>query len=161
MHNNSPVPAATRPSSRTAPVLDGLDLKILRHLKQDGRMPYAALGREIGLSTAATHERVRKLIDHGVIRRFTTVTDDAALDGEVHAIVRLATTSLQEGGLQRFVCEQPGIKRCLRITGEDCFLVELRVRRMHELEPLIEGLHAFGRSTTSIVVGDLKTASSD
>ena len=49
---------------------DDMDARIISALGADGRRSYADVGAEVGLSTAAVHERVKKLVDKGVIRRF-------------------------------------------------------------------------------------------
>jgi Lrp/AsnC family transcriptional regulator for asnA, asnC and gidA len=41
---------------------------IIRQLQDDGRRPYATIGRAVGLSEAAVRQRVQKLIDSGVVQ---------------------------------------------------------------------------------------------
>jgi DNA-binding Lrp family transcriptional regulator len=48
--------------------------ELFRHWA-DGRRSYAEVGAEVGLSTAAVHERVKKMLDKGVIRRFSISVD--------------------------------------------------------------------------------------
>jgi len=43
--------------------LDAIAWKILENLQRDARMPFAELGRKVGLSTPAVSERVRRLQD--------------------------------------------------------------------------------------------------
>ena len=50
---------------------DDMDARIISALGADGRRSYADVGAEVGLSTAAVHERVKKMLDKGVIRRFS------------------------------------------------------------------------------------------
>lgn len=47
--------------------LDGIDKKILRHLMKDARTPILEISRDIGISGAAIHQRLRKLEASGVI----------------------------------------------------------------------------------------------
>ena len=53
---------------------DGLDEKdriLVRALRANARASLVALAREIGLSRSATHDRVLKLEERGVIQRYT------------------------------------------------------------------------------------------
>lgn len=59
-------------------MIDDLDREIIRHLQADGRMPYSQLGQLIGLSDAATRQRVNRLTDRGVID-IVAVTDPVLL----------------------------------------------------------------------------------
>ena len=49
--------------------IDEMDARILSAMSSDSRRSYADVGNEVGLSTAAVHERVRKLVERGVIER--------------------------------------------------------------------------------------------
>ena len=42
--------------------IDGIDKKILRFLMQDARKPILEIARNIGISGAAIHQRLRKLL---------------------------------------------------------------------------------------------------
>lgn len=48
--------------------LDARSKAIIEQLQQDGRRSYAAIARAVGLSEAATRQRVQRLIDEGVVQ---------------------------------------------------------------------------------------------
>ena len=54
--------------------VDGTSRAIIRELQQDGRRPYASIGKAVGLSEAAVRQRVQKLVDNGVMQ-IVAVTD--------------------------------------------------------------------------------------
>ena len=47
--------------------IDGIDKKILKHLMSDARTPILSISRDIGISGAAIHQRLRKLESSGLI----------------------------------------------------------------------------------------------
>ncbi len=57
-----------RESDRATPPLDDVAKAIIEQLQEDGRRPYAAIGKAVGLSEAAVRHRVQRLIDSGVIQ---------------------------------------------------------------------------------------------
>jgi Lrp/AsnC family transcriptional regulator, regulator for asnA, asnC and gidA len=61
-------------SNGSAVVLDAVSKSIITQLQQDGRRPYASIGRAVGLSEAAVRQRVQRLVDTGVIQ-IVAVTD--------------------------------------------------------------------------------------
>ena len=67
----SPMPQP--PRSRPAP-LDAAAKAIVEQLQQDGRRPYATIGKAVGLSEAAVRQRVQRLVESGVIQ-IVAVTD--------------------------------------------------------------------------------------
>jgi Lrp/AsnC family transcriptional regulator for asnA, asnC and gidA len=59
---------------RTQLIIDDVSKAIIEQLQQDGRRPYAAIGKAVGLSEAAVRQRVQRLSDTGVIQ-IVAVTD--------------------------------------------------------------------------------------
>ncbi len=47
--------------------IDGIDKKILRYLMEDARKPILEIARNIGISGAAIHQRLRKLEKSGLL----------------------------------------------------------------------------------------------
>lgn len=68
MQQHGVVPA--RPPSG----LDDVSRAIIEQLQQDGRRPYSAIGKAVGLSEAAVRQRVQRLQDAGVMQ-IVAVTD--------------------------------------------------------------------------------------
>ena len=58
--------------------LDSTDKAIISELQVDGRLAYAQLAPRVGLSEAATRQRVNKLLDRGVME-IVAVTDPTRL----------------------------------------------------------------------------------
>jgi Lrp/AsnC family transcriptional regulator for asnA, asnC and gidA len=54
--------------------IDETSRAIIEQLQEDGRRPYATIGKAVGLSEAAVRQRVQKLIDTGVMQ-VVAVTD--------------------------------------------------------------------------------------
>ena len=54
-------------NSNTLVKIDGIDKKILRFLMEDARKPILEIARQIGVSGAAIHQRLRKLEASGLI----------------------------------------------------------------------------------------------
>jgi Lrp/AsnC family transcriptional regulator for asnA, asnC and gidA len=64
--------------TRTPTPLDDISKAIIEQLQQDGRRPYAAIGKVVGLSEAAVRQRVQRLVDSGVMQ-VVAVTDPMEL----------------------------------------------------------------------------------
>ncbi len=48
--------------------LDDVSKAIIEQLQRDGRAPYAAIGKAVGLSEAAVRQRVQRMLDAGVVQ---------------------------------------------------------------------------------------------
>lgn len=55
--------------------LDEIDRKILFFLQANSRIPYHQIGKELKIAASTVHNRVKKMINNGVIRRFAAIVD--------------------------------------------------------------------------------------
>lgn len=67
--------------------LDEIDMEVLRLLMDDARRPYSAIADSVGLSAPAVSNRIDRLQEAGVIRRFTLDVDRSQLRGGVPVLV--------------------------------------------------------------------------
>jgi DNA-binding Lrp family transcriptional regulator len=69
--------------------LDETDMQILELLSEDARRPYSDISERVGLSAPAVSDRIDRLRESGVIRRFTVDVDRSQLRTGVPVLVRL------------------------------------------------------------------------
>lgn len=78
-------------TNRTAIALDDTSKAIIEQLQADGRRSYADIGRSVGLSEAATRQRVQRLVDSGVMQ-IVAVTDPMQLGFARQAMIGIKVT---------------------------------------------------------------------
>lgn len=71
--------------------VDEIDEKIMQYLSEDGRMSHAELGRLVGLTRAAVRERVRQLVERGIIERFTIVVNPLKAGKQLSLFLNIET----------------------------------------------------------------------
>ena len=79
----------TRTGSRDH--LDDTSRAIIRQLQEDGRRPYASIGKAVGLSEAAVRQRVQKLVDNGVMQ-IVAVTDPMQVGFARQAMIAISVS---------------------------------------------------------------------
>jgi Lrp/AsnC family transcriptional regulator, regulator for asnA, asnC and gidA len=70
------------------PALDDLDKAIIKCLQQDGRRPYAQIGRELKVPEATVRQRAERLISRGIVQ-IVGVTDPLAMGFQQPALIGL------------------------------------------------------------------------
>jgi DNA-binding Lrp family transcriptional regulator len=134
---------------------DELDRKIIASLVENGRITYAELGSQIGLSTPAVKRRIDKLVASGVIQGFTALVDPAALGDGTEAFVELqCRTKTAPSEIRAMVAEHPEVVAAYTITGDSDALLHLRTAGIQELEAVVERirLHPNAERTNSRIV---------
>jgi Lrp/AsnC family transcriptional regulator, leucine-responsive regulatory protein len=139
--------------------LDAIDRRILRLLREDGRMPHAAIAKTVGLSGPAVHDRVRKLEAVGIISGYTAVLDPIALDRSHVAFVLVTLSEGSEFAIDEpivaRICEETDVLEFHRVAGQDCYLIKVRTATNKDLEQLLRRIRLIrgvARTRTTIVL---------
>jgi len=114
------------------------DARILDVLQRDGRIAYADLGAEVGMSGPSAHERVKKLEARRIITGFAAVVDPRAVGYDILAFtwVTQAPGSVAHDLTDSFAAI-PEIEECHHITGEADYLIKVRARDTRDLERVL------------------------
>lgn len=132
-------------------MLDAINIRLLRELQANPRLPMSTLAHRVGMSAPAVTERVKRLEDAGVIAGYRMEIDPNALGVPLAAYVRIRPTPGQLPKVADLAQRTPQVVECHRITGEDCFLLKVHAPRIEQLEEILDRFLAFGQTTTSIV----------
>ncbi|MGD8289788.1 MAG: Lrp/AsnC family transcriptional regulator [Gemmatimonadota bacterium] len=140
--------------------LDEIDKKLLDLLQADGRMSQQDLADAVGLSSPATGERIRKLVQHGIIKSFSAVLDADALGHGVTAFIFVSIDGSEY--FPEFVehsRETPEILECHAITGAGSHMLKIRTSSTSSLERLLATIQSWpgvSSTTTSVVLSVAK-----
>ena len=136
--------------------LDARDRKILALVQRDADLAQAEIAKRVGLSAAAVNERLKKLEQAGVIRRYVAVVDPRAVGAAVAAFVEVFIEHPRhEPEFIQKVRAMPEVQEVHHITGEFSLLLKVRVGDMEALQQLlIHGINALAgvRQTRTVIV---------
>ena len=132
-------------------LLDETGRNLLSALQEDARLSYAELGRRIGLSPAATAERLRRLEETGIITGYRVEIDREALGLPILAMVRMSCDGAKYRPFLKAVKAMEGVLECHHVAGGDAFIMKVVAPSVMQLGQVVEKLLDFGVPTTSIV----------
>jgi len=130
-------PAAGEADLRPAVALDRVDRRILELLRDDGRLPVAALAERAGISRANAYTRLERLRTEGVIRGFSAAVDSRRLGLGIAALILIAGRQPAWRSLREQLMRMPEIEFCAFTTGEYDALVLVRVPDVETLRDVI------------------------
>lgn len=145
--------------------LDKIDVRLLTELQIDADRPNVELARLVGLSPAATLNRVRRLKESGVLRRITARLDSTTAGFPLQVYVAITLARHDEAGHRRFekaVQELPEIISADWVTGETDALLIVVARDVEQLQRVFSTLATRGgaqRIVTLLRLAELKPAS--
>ncbi|MES2126925.1 MAG: Lrp/AsnC family transcriptional regulator [Pseudomonadota bacterium] len=110
--------------------LDEIDRRILRELRDDGRISNTHLAERIGLSASPCWNRVRQLEETGVIEGYTVLLNQAALGVPDTVMIELTLDHHDDETFARFgeaLAAMPEVLEAYLLTGEYDYLVKVAV----------------------------------
>ena len=122
-------------SRMTLKTLDDKDLKIIEYLKNDARISVRDLGKKTRIRPSTVHQRIKRLINEGVIQSFTIKLDKEKL-GENLTVFMLISGSLDKYFDDRFM-KSKHIIEIHGITGEYDLLLKLRFKDMKQFNKFV------------------------
>jgi Lrp/AsnC family transcriptional regulator, leucine-responsive regulatory protein len=132
-------------------LLDGLNVKLLRLLREDPRIAVSELARHVGMSAPAVRERVQRLEEAGVIAGYRLELDPRALGYPIAVFVRVRPMPGRLPKIAELAQKMPEVVECHRITGEDCFILKIYLEELDALDRVLDRFLAHGQTTTSLV----------
>jgi len=117
--------------------LDEIDYKILETLRRDARTPFTEVGRDLGISDATVHVRVNKMIDEGIIKRYTIVVDEEALGRRVRGFVLINVNPGFLEDVANQLVENEWVSEVYEIHGPNDLIVKVEAGDLGEMRDLV------------------------
>lgn len=121
------------------PQIDELDEKILRLITKNARIPFLEVARECGVSGAAIHQRVQRLLNLGVVSGSEFIVNPAKLGYNTCAYMGLF---LEKAKYHKQVVEElrkiPEIVECHYTTGSYAIFVKIQTKTNNHLKRIID-----------------------
>lgn len=118
-------------------LLDDISLRIIDMLTQDASRPFVEIAKELGISDATVHMRVRRLAASGIIRRFTIATDSKLLGYDHLAFMGI---NMKEGAADEVTSQLSQYDEILEIHemhGRFDLLLKVRARNLEEMRDIV------------------------
>jgi Lrp/AsnC family leucine-responsive transcriptional regulator len=133
--------------------VEELDRRIVALLSRDGRMSFADLARETGLSTSALHQRVRRLEQRGVITGYQAQLDHRAVGLPLTAFVSLTPIDpAAPDDIPERVAPIPDVESCWSVAGAEAYILKVRVADPESLEDLLSRIRTATHCSTRTTV---------
>jgi len=120
--------------------LDELDLKIISHLQENGRVPVAELAKRLNQPENTVRYRIERLVKNGVIRRFTALVDPRALGLNVSAAVMFKIDPKKLDQLLEKLTSMKDVTNIYQLSGEWDLIAVVFAKDIQDLHERIEEL---------------------
>lgn len=140
--------------------LDTIDRRILVELTHSGRTSMAELAQRVHVSRANAYARVRRLVDQGVIERFTTHVSPEGVGFGTSAYVSIVIRQNAWPGVGDALNRVPGVEHISLCSGDVDVMVLVRAADNNSLRDLvlnrIRAIPGVLKTRTTIVLDEIR-----
>jgi Lrp/AsnC family leucine-responsive transcriptional regulator len=111
--------------------LDPVDIQILQLLQENARMTNKEIGEKLHKTATPINDRVRRLQDMGVIKRYVAVLDHDKIHRGLMAFTHVQLKDHSKdilGNFERQIIQSPEVLECYHLSGAADFLLKVAVR---------------------------------
>jgi Lrp/AsnC family transcriptional regulator for asnA, asnC and gidA len=118
-------------------LLDNINLKIIDFLSKDSSTPFVEIAKQIGISDATVHIRVRRLLAAGIINKFTISVDNNRLGYDHLAFMGI---NVEPGFAEELTDELSKVDEVLEIHemhGRFDLLLKVRAKDLDQMRDIV------------------------
>jgi DNA-binding Lrp family transcriptional regulator len=133
-------PLPSTGSNDVQPLRDEVELRILRVLADDARIPNNALAERVGIAPSTCLGRVRSLRERGVVRGYHADIDPAALGRPIQAMIAVRLQTHARGHIPDFMAKiatLPEVLNVFFLGGANDFLVHIAATGTQNLRDFV------------------------
>ena len=117
--------------------LDEVDQKIIGHLRENARTTFVDIGKALGVCDATVYNRVKRLMEMGVIKRFTIEVDEAAIGKGTSGFILVNVKPGTVKDVSKQLVEIERISEVYEIHGSEDLIVKARAKNLGRLRSVI------------------------
>ncbi len=143
--------------------LDGIDLKLLEILQEDGKITTKEIAKRVHLSPTPVYERIKRMEKEGIIKKYAAIVDADKLGKSLTVFCNITLKEHTKEIGHQFVKEITSLKEvaeCYNISGDYDFLLKIIVEDMkHYQKFVIDDLGSIkniGSAHSTFVMGIIK-----
>lgn len=113
--------------------LDPTDYKIIELLQQNCKQTTKEMADQLGLSTTAIYERIKKLEKQNIITDYVAIVNKDKINRSFMAIAHIKIKSHSKDAILRFekkVDQIPEVLECFHVSGEYDYILKIGVQDM-------------------------------
>jgi Lrp/AsnC family transcriptional regulator for asnA, asnC and gidA len=139
--------------------LDNIDKAILEILQDDARTPLRKIAEKMGVSEATIFTRVKKLMEKGLIKRFTALVSPELLGKSLMAFVLINANPKKLQKVLDSLQSMDDVYEAYDVTGTYYAIAKIRAENREELAKLIDQIGLIDgiiSTETAIVLRSIK-----
>lgn len=135
---------------------DEIDLAILSELKENSKLTFKEIGEKLHLTGQAVGTRVTKLIDSGIIEKFTIDINKENIGINNISYIKIYMNSNNHEKVKMLINKYSEVTECYKISSDCCYLLKVESSDNNFLNKLLDEITKFANYQVSMVLNKIK-----
>lgn len=146
--------------------MDAKDEKIMAVLKENSRLSSQAISKKTLIPITTVHNRIKKLLKEGVIKKFTTQLDFKKLDKNLAAYIlvtvdykALKASKTTQHELAEKLRKHSAVEEAAMITGASDIILKVRVENVDKLDEFVtkylRNINGIEKTQTAVILNEM------
>lgn len=136
--------------------IDITDIKILKLLQENSRIPIRQISQMVNMSEPSVRQRIEKLQDNNVLSKFTIDIDYKKIGFELPFILTIDNLKIDYNIFSKKIVDYNCITEIYSVTGKYNYFIKGYVKNLEELEILLTDIKKYGDAETFIILEEMK-----
>jgi len=137
--------------------LDEVDRGIIEHLRENSRVTFVDIGKDLGVSDATVHNRVKRLTEAGIIKRFTVEVEEAALGRKVSGFMLVNVKPGAVRDVSKQLAEIDRVSEVHEVHGPEDLIVKVGEKNLASLRSVILKVREIPNVVQTVFIPVFKT----
>lgn len=120
--------------------MDVIDRKIIKLLQEDAKQNTKEIAKKIGLTVSPTYERIKKLEESGVIKKYIAIIDRDKIGQKIMVYCQISLMKHSRELIDNFINainSYPEVLVCQHVSGNYDFLLKVGVEDMNAYQKFV------------------------
>ena len=143
--------------------LDTVDTHLLSLIQDDCKKTTKAYAQELGLSSTAVYERIKRLEREGVIRKYVALVDKNKIGRAFTVLCHVKLIQHVKENVQQFereVLKLEEVSECFHVSGDYDYILKIHVQDMRAYREFmvakLTAIQNIGSTQSSFVISEVK-----
>ncbi len=129
--------------------IDALDRRLIDHLRHDARASITTIARLLGVTRATAQARLSRLVERGIIRRFTVELRNAESEDRIQAVMLIAVQGAQARRVIAELRKRPEVRSVHSTNGIWDLVAEIETESLAAFDRALAVIREIGGITNS------------
>ena len=146
--------------------MDDKDEKILELLKENSKLTTHQLSKKLLIPITTIHNRIKKLVQEGIIKRYTLELDNKKLGKTIAAYIHITVDyrllkqmKLSQQDLARKIKKHPSVEEAAMVTGGTDIVIKIVAKDIEELDYFVtkylRNIEGIEKTQTMVILNEI------